>query len=434
MAEPWDIPDPCHFEPCPPAPECGPCDAGSIFKQHSPLPGIPVGRKVVPLVRVNGQVQDLNAGGYIQNGYLEPPSLSWNPTHGILEVGGRYVKLTGVGDMMYSDCHGQVVSPCTPIMTCGNFAEIIGASTGVGFKTPQNPFAGLTVILRANSGLLLDNGGLGLDWNAVCAYVAANCGGGVTPTPTNTPTPTPTPTPTNTPTPTPTPTPTGTGTTSSTPPPTGTSGDQQRTGIPIYECRASDNSSVQTTNGTTSINWNAVSGQITIPVFGGSALYLYSGAPGATNLIGISSSSGYTLAQFNAITLIAKDVICGGTSSSSSSSSSTSSTSSSTPPAPSSKSVQMSNGTLCGLFPYTAVFDPGTGKVTIDVSGGIGGSGTTTGWQGYTSVNGGSPTGPIGATFSYESGTVISSSGWNQFQFDQLAALQGGDDCSGTGG
>lgn len=423
MAEPWDIPDPCHFEPCPPAPNCGPCDAGSIFKQHSPLPGIPVGRKVVPLVRVNGQVQDLNAGGYIQNGYLEPPSLSWNPTHGILEVGGRYVKLTGVGDMMYSDCRGQVVSPCTPIMTCGNFAEIIGASTGVGFKTPQNPFAGLTVILRANSGLLLDNGGLGLDWNAVCAYVAANCGGGVTPTPTNTPTPTGTNTPTPTPTSTPTPTPTGTG-----------GGDtQSRTGIPVYNCRASDNSSVQDQNGETYITWYSDTGAITVAAFLGAA-YFYSGSPGATNLIGVSSSSGYTLAQFNAITLVSKDAICGGTSSSSSSSSSTSSTSSSTPPAPSSKGVQMSNGTLCGFFPYTAVFNPGTGKVTIDVSGGIGGSGTATGWQGYTSANGGSPTGPIGATFSYESGTVISSSGWNQFQFDQLAALQGGDDCSGTGG
>ncbi len=296
MAEPWDIPDPCHFESCSPVP-CGPCEAGSIFNHPRPaLPGVPVGRVVVPLVRVNGQVQDLNVGNFISNQFLEPPHVSWDPMHGTLNIGGRFVKLTGVGSMMYSDCHGQTISPCTPVMTCANFAEIINASTGVGFKVSANPFAGLTVILRQDSGLVLDNGGLGINWTALCNYISQHCSGNVPPTP---PGPGPTP-------PGPGPTPPGPGPTPPGPGPTPPGGSVTRTGIPYYDCHNEDYTSVSNPSGTISITWSP-NGIVTAS--SGASTALYSGTSGAAYCFG-GPSGGWTLSNFNAITLASSPTEC----------------------------------------------------------------------------------------------------------------------------
>ena len=289
MAEPWDIPDPCHFESCSPVP-CGPCEVGSIFNHPRPaLPGVPVGRVVVPLVRVNGQVQDLNVGNFISNQFLEPPHVSWDPMHGTLNIGGRFVKLTGVGSMMYSDCHGQTISPCTPVMTCANFAEIINASTGVGFKVSANPFAGLTVILRQDSGLVLDNGGLGINWTALCNYVSQHCSGNVPPTP-----------------PGPGPTPPGPGPTPPGPGPTPPGGSVTRTGIPYYNCHNADYTSVSNPSGTISITWNPDG---TVTASSGASTALYSGTNGASVYLG-GPSGGWTLSNFNAITLASSTTEC----------------------------------------------------------------------------------------------------------------------------
>lgn len=289
MAEPWDIPDPCHFESCSPVP-CGPCEAGSIFNHPRPaLPGVPVGRVVVPLVRVNGQVQDLNVGNFISNQFLEPPHVSWDPMHGTLNIGGRFVKLTGVGSMMYSDCHGQTISPCTPVMTCANFAEIINASTGVGFKVSANPFAGLTVILRQDSGLVLDNGGLGINWTALCNYISQHCSGNVPPTP-----------------PGPGPTPPGPGPTPPGPGPTPPGGSVTRTGIPYYDCHNADYTSVSNPSGTISITRNPDG---TVTASSGASTALYSGTSGASVYLG-GPSGGWTLSNFNAITLASSTTEC----------------------------------------------------------------------------------------------------------------------------
>lgn len=289
MAEPWDIPDPCHFESCSPVP-CGPCEAGSIFNHPRPaLPGVPVGRVVVPLVRVNGQVQDLNVGNFISNQFLEPPHVSWDPMHGTLNIGGRFVKLTGVGSMMYSDCHGQTISPCTPVMTCANFAEIINASTGVGFKVSANPFAGLTVILRQDSGLVLDNGGLGINWTALCNYISQHCSGNVPPTP-----------------PGPGPTPPGPGPTPPGPGPTPPGGSVTRTGIPYYDCHNADYTSVSNPSGTISITWSPDG---TVTASSGASTALYSGTNGASVYLG-GPSGGWTLSNFNAITLASSTTEC----------------------------------------------------------------------------------------------------------------------------
>lgn len=161
--EPWDIPNPCHFVPCKKE-TCGPCDAGNIFQYPIKPAGVPAGRVVVPLVRVNGQVQDLNAGGYIGSQFVEPPNMCWDAGNGILNIGGRYLKLR-TGNMILSDCHGNTIDPCSHIMTCSNFAEIISSSTGIVFKDPTNPFAGLVLELAPDSGLILDEGGLRIDYS-----------------------------------------------------------------------------------------------------------------------------------------------------------------------------------------------------------------------------------------------------------------------------
>lgn len=294
MACEWDdIPDPNCFESCTPAPTCGSCDVGNIFKYpNPPLPGVPCGRVTVPLVRVNGQIQDLNAGGFIPNQFIEPPFLSYDPNSGFLNVGGRFVKINEGTNMAQSDCHGQQIGPCTPIMTCPNFAEIIGASTGVGFKSPTNPFAGLTIFLKENSGLVLDNGGLGINWSILCSKLQ-ELGCSTSPDPGPTP-PDPGPTP-----PDPGPTP---------PDPTPT--DQTRDGIPYYTCHNSTNDQVDDVSGTVSITWIAATGVITVSGGTAGTKYFYSGSSGAAAQIGSTLGSGYTLTQFNAITMVALDSVC----------------------------------------------------------------------------------------------------------------------------
>jgi len=302
MADPWDIPDPCHFESCSPVP-CGPCDAGNIFQYPQPSYGVPVGRVVVPLVRVNGQVQDLNAGGFIPNQFVEPPQMSWNAQTGTLNIGGRFLKLTGL-NAMYSDCKGQTISPCTPVMTCANFAEIINASSGVGFKTPSNPFAGLTIIVKNGSGLTIDNAGLGLDYAVICQKlkdIGCSIGGG-TPTP---PTVSPTP-PTVSPTP-PTVSPTPP-TVSPNPPTPPTS--YSRSGIPGYSCHNSANTVLETNIGSFTLTWtqSAGFGSGTVTVSPAGPTLFYSGSEGAASLI----SSPMLLSQFNSITMVAIDTVCSG--------------------------------------------------------------------------------------------------------------------------
>lgn len=377
MAEPWDIPDPCHFESCAPVP-CAPCDAGSIFKHPPQIPGVPVGRKILPLVRVNGQVQELQNGAYISNQYVEPPHVQWDPIHQILNIGGRYVKLEGVGGMMYSDCKGQTLGPCVPVLSCPNFAEIIAASTGVGFKNPANPFAGLTVLLRPQSGLVVGPEGLGIDWAALCQQIAARCGGTpVTPvTPVNPVSPV---TPVNPVTPVTPVSPSGTltrtgvpyylcatgnvpgqpdGTVTMTRSPTGLvtfnrtaggleqyllgtfgtihysnvtveqfntatgvaegrdcpsnpppSGNQTRTGIPLYNCHNSTDNAVDQLAGNTSITWNSTTGRITLAGNPTAVYRFYGGSASAATYLGTTSDT-YTLAQFNAITQIAANTVC----------------------------------------------------------------------------------------------------------------------------
>ena len=301
MACEWDdIPDPNCFESCTPAPTCGSCDVGNIFKYpNPPLPGVPCGRVAVPLVRVNGQIQDLNAGGFIPNQFIEPPFLSYDPNSGFLNVGGRFVKINEGTNMAQSDCHGQQIGPCTPIMTCTNFAEIIGASTGVGFKNPTNPFAGLTIFLKENSGLVLDNGGLGINWSILCAkLVELGCSTSPNPNPNPNPGPTPTPNPDPGPGPTPTPNPDPTPT------------DQVRNGIPYYTCHNSTNNQVDNISGTVSITWVAATGAITVSGGTAGTKYFYSGSSGAAAQIGSTLGAGYTLTQFNAITMVALDSVC----------------------------------------------------------------------------------------------------------------------------
>lgn len=297
MACEWDdIPDPNCFESCTPVPSCGSCDVGNIFKYpNPPLPGVPCGRVAVPLVRINGQIQDLNAGGFIPNQFIEPPFLSYDPNSGFLNVGGRFVKINEGTNMAQYDCHGQQIGPCTPIMTCTNFAEIIGASTGVGFKNPANAFAGLTIFLKEGSGLVLDGGGLGINWSSLCSKLQElGCGGGGSPSPNPNPDPGPGPTPTPDPDPEPTPTPT----------------DQSRSGIPFYTCHNAANNVIENISGTVSLTWYAATGAIAVS--GGSAgtKYFYSGSAGAASQIGSTLGSGYTLSQFNAISMVALDSVC----------------------------------------------------------------------------------------------------------------------------
>lgn len=304
MACEWDdIPDPNCFESCTPAPTCGSCDVGNIFKYpNPPLPGVPCGRVTVPLVRINGQIQDLNAGGFIPNQFIEPPFLSYDPNSGFLNVGGRFVKINEGTNMAQSDCHGQQIGPCTPIMTCPNFAEIIGASTGVGFKNPTNPFAGLTIFLKENSGLVLDNGGLGINWNILCSKLQ-ELGCSTSPGPNPNPDPGPGPTPTPDPDPNPDPGPN--------PDPTPT--DQIRSGLPYYTCHNLTNDQVDGVSGTVSITWVAATGAITVSGGATGTKYFYSGSSGAAAQIGSTLGAGYTLTQFNAITMIALDSVCAST-------------------------------------------------------------------------------------------------------------------------
>lgn len=49
--------------------DCKPCDAGNLF-QIIPPPGVPQGRYVVPLVRVNAQTQDMKPGMVIDPAFL----------------------------------------------------------------------------------------------------------------------------------------------------------------------------------------------------------------------------------------------------------------------------------------------------------------------------------------------------------------------------
>lgn len=288
----WDIPDPGCFESCPPE-TCGPCSAGNIFSHPHKLPGVPVGRVVVPLVRVNGQVQDLNAGGFIGNQFLEPPHMSWDPQEGILNIGGRFIKLTGMA-MSYSDCHGMPVTPCTPLMTCKNFAEIIDASTGIGFKDPNNPFAGLTIFLAPNSGLIVNNNGLKIDAAAVCQMLKdIGCTLGGTPVPPAPPTPEP---------PGPGPTPPG---------PSPTPEVISRSGIPGYQCHNSGNTQLQNMLGSHTITWtetSAGSGIGTISVSPAGPTLGYSGFSAGASLIW----AGGTLpkATFNQITLLSAATVC----------------------------------------------------------------------------------------------------------------------------
>lgn len=307
----WDIPDPGCFESCPPE-TCGPCDAGNIFKHPHKLPGVPVGRVTVPLVRVNGQIQDLNAGGYIGNQFLEPPHMSWDPQEGILNIGGRFIKLTGMA-MSYSDCHGMPVTPCTPLMTCKNFADIINASTGLGFKDPNNPFAGLTIFLAPNSGLIVNNNGLKIDAAAVCQMLKdIGCSLGTAPIP-NPPAPNPDPNPDPGPGPSPNPDPgpnpnPGPG---PSPNPTPTPEVLTRSGIGGYQCHNSGNTQLQNMTGTATITWtetSAGSGIGSVSVSPSGFSLGYSGSASAASLIWAGGT--IPKSTFNAISIVAADSIC----------------------------------------------------------------------------------------------------------------------------
>lgn len=301
--EPWDIPDPCHFESCPPPSSCGPCDAGNIFKHPHRIPGVPVGRVRIPLVRVNGQIQDLGPGSVISNNFVEPPKVSWDSRNSILNVGGRFVKLQGM-NTMYGDCHGNAINACTPLMTCLNFSEIVNASTGVGFKNANNPFAGLTVFLAPNSGLTLNNNGLSMDLEAICGLVE-NCllqkGWGPLPE-----------------------VPTleeiydyvkghlideGWGPLGA-PPVEIDQPDAVRT-IPLYACYENSNDEVGAAAGSITLNFYATA-QVIIPDTPGPIVRYYSGTTGATNAtyIGVSSDSGYSLGDFNNITMVTANIAC----------------------------------------------------------------------------------------------------------------------------
>jgi len=346
---PWDdIPDPCHFEPCPPEPSCGPCSAPSPFSHTPTIPGVPRGRKIVPLVRVNGQIQDVNAGMHVPNAFIEPPHIHWDAANGILNVGGRFVKLTGVGNMVHSDCHGQAIGACTAIMTCPNFSEIIGASTGLDFKNSANPFAGLTVVLRANSLLVLDNGGVGVDAAAVCNSVetcleAKDWG----------------------------PVPTmevicasvksclqneGWG-----PIPSGPSGGETPAAtsdpLPLYACHNSGNTKVFDTTSTIELNFFSGSGMI-IPSTASGIVNYYSGTDSAATLIGNSTGTAYTVSDLSNITLVAvANSLCND------------SGDPEPPPAPAPQSKSVSTTTYSCSNPYTGDYPASSGTLSISVSG-----------------------------------------------------------------
>lgn len=413
MACEWDdIPDPNCFESCTPAPTCGSCDVGNIFKYpNPPLPGVPCGRVTVPLVRVNGQIQDLNAGGFIPNQFIEPPFLSYDPNSGFLNVGGRFVKINEGTNMAQSDCHGQQIGPCTPIMTCPNFAEIIGASTGVGFKSPTNPFAGLTIFLKENSGLVLDNGGLGINWSILCAKLI-ELGCSTSPGPNPNPDPGPGPTPDPDPGPGPNP-----------PDPTPT--DQIRNGIPYYTCHNSTNNQVDNISGTVSITWIAATGAITASGGTAGTKYFYSGSSGAAAQIGSTLGAGYTLTQFNAITMVALDSVCAVTPDPDPG---PGPTPPDPDPTPSSKSLGYIYCSAAG-GPQTPVsatltFNPSTG--VMELSGPIPGGSTQIAQLYDSSGN------TLGSAMNFISGDqVYRGSGFTQYMYDNAAIARGDDDCSG---
>lgn len=57
------------------ADNCEPCNAGTQF-HIKPLPGVPQGRFIVPLVRINGKVMDLPQGMTIPIQFLDVAALA----------------------------------------------------------------------------------------------------------------------------------------------------------------------------------------------------------------------------------------------------------------------------------------------------------------------------------------------------------------------
>jgi hypothetical protein len=139
--------------------------------------GIPEGRYVVPVVRINGHDTDIGQGQLIPNAFIEPPSLSFDVTTGILTIGGRSVDL-GEQDRFYVDCRNADIASMTPLVTRANLVDILDASTadtvasGLKFGSGTNIFSGINIKLNSTpstpSGLYLSN--LGLAINALDAF------------------------------------------------------------------------------------------------------------------------------------------------------------------------------------------------------------------------------------------------------------------------
>jgi hypothetical protein len=140
----------------------------SQFLSSMPFNGLPEGRYVVPLVRMNGHEVDIGQGQVIPNQFIEPPIITFDVATGILTIGGRSIDL-GEQDRFYTDCKAVLIGSMTPLVTCSNLTEIIEASTantipsGLRLQTANNLFSGLNIKLNENSGssgLYLSNSGL----------------------------------------------------------------------------------------------------------------------------------------------------------------------------------------------------------------------------------------------------------------------------------
>jgi hypothetical protein len=139
----------------------------SRFLDPDKFNGLPVGRYVVPLVRVNGHDTDIGQGQVIPNKFIEPPNLTFDIATGILTIGGRSIDL-GEQDRFYVDCRAAAIASMTPLVTCSNLSEIIDATvaglSGLKLQTPGNIFSGIQIRLGTNeagpSGLSINNTGL----------------------------------------------------------------------------------------------------------------------------------------------------------------------------------------------------------------------------------------------------------------------------------
>jgi hypothetical protein len=143
----------------------------SRFLDSSKFNGLPEGRYVVPVVRVNGHETDIGQGQVIPAEFLEPHQLTFDQATGILTIGGRSIDL-GEQDRFYIDCKSAPILNMTNLVTCSNLTEIIDASTdpeidsGLKLQTPGNMFSGIKIRLHSTantpSGLRLSAEGIAI--------------------------------------------------------------------------------------------------------------------------------------------------------------------------------------------------------------------------------------------------------------------------------